>query len=190
MKAPRIAAVCSLAFLLAIPLVCLAGDDSPAPSAQPLLQVAQSTDPARSSEQGLGPAPGKGPFGRRGALREFISKELGLSDDQKERMQKLRKDSREKTRETRQAMRKIGDEKLKMLLTGKVNLPTLERLDQELANLHTTLYMERLRARRELLAQLTGDQLKRLGQFLSKKKEQRRSALEKTLSQRRPLSPE
>ena len=117
-----------------------------------------------AADRGQGP----GRFQRRGRLRHFFMNELGLSDEQKQQLRELRSASRARTREARNAIKNIREQKLSMLKSGKVSQQELLRLDEEYMQRHTPLDLERLRMQRERAALLTPEQAKRLGEFLSK----------------------
>lgn len=121
--------------------------------------------------------PGRGGFRRE--LKRFFRHELGLTDEQRAKMRQMRKESRERVRADRDAVRKIREEKLNILLSGNVDTGKLAKLDEQYMKHHTQLDLERLKMKRERAALLTPDQARRLGEFLKNKMDEikaRRSA--------------
>ncbi len=121
---------------------------------------------------------GKGHHGFRGELGRFFYKELNLTSEQKTKLRELRKESREAKQDTRSAVREIRDQKLQMLLSGKLDKTKLAELDKNLLKFHSQLEEEHLKMQRERLAILTPDQLKRLGEFLKQKRDEFRARRE------------
>lgn len=115
---------------------------------------------------------GFGRFQHRSRLRNFFMNELGLSEEQKQRLRELRSASRERTKEARSAIRNIREQKLSMLKSGKINPQELLRLDKEFIKHHTQLDLERLKMQRDRAALLTPEQAKRLGEFLSQMRDE------------------
>ena len=74
--------------------------------------------------------------------------------------------------DARTAITKIREEKLNMLLSGKVNNDRLAELDKQYMKYHVRIDEERLRMQRERAAVLTPDQAKRLGEFMKSKRDE------------------
>jgi Spy/CpxP family protein refolding chaperone len=134
----------------------------PAGSATPELQKTNTSDRGQ----------GIGRFQHRGRLRHFFMNQLGLSPEQKQRLRELRFASRERTMQARGTIKNIREQKLTMLKSGAVNQQELLRLDKEYMKYHTQLDLERLRMQRERAALLTSEQAKRLGEFLSRMRDE------------------
>jgi Spy/CpxP family protein refolding chaperone len=111
----------------------------------------------------------KGPrHGRRGAWRDLI-KRLKLTDEQREQMRNLYVQFREKTREARMSTKALFDEKMTMLISGKIDQKRLAQLDEAMLKSRNDVRKEWLKMRRERLALLTEEQLKRLADFTARK---------------------
>ncbi len=122
---------------------------------------------------GQGPPPGDpgGDFGRRfkghgpKERGQAFVKELGLTEEQQDKMRQLRVSFRDRTRKTRMSLMSLKDEKSTMLESGAVNMEKLAKLDDEIVKTKTELMRERLKMQRDRLSLLTPEQIKKLGQF-------------------------
>jgi Spy/CpxP family protein refolding chaperone len=145
----------------------------------------ESTVVMKTSDENLGPnrqayGPGADDEGERGGgrgrfraqLKRFFLHDLGLTQEQRAKLRELRTESRQRMQEARTAVRKIREEKLNMLLSGKVDKDRLAKLDKQFMKYHVRIDEERLRLQRERAAILTPDQAKRLGEFMKSKRDE------------------
>ncbi|MBM4326010.1 MAG: periplasmic heavy metal sensor [Deltaproteobacteria bacterium] len=109
------------------------------------------------------------PFGERGAMREALGKDLGLTQEQQDKLRALRVDFRERTRKTRMALASLSDEKQTMLMSGKVDPDKLTRIDEELVKANSDLMRDRLKTNRERLKVLTPEQIQKLAELKGKR---------------------
>lgn len=100
-------------------------------------------------------------------LRQFLLKEIGLSQEQAIKMKSLTTRSMQRIKRCRIATKKINEEKINMFLCGRVDKERLEMLDEEYLRYHSQLVAERLKLQRKRVRLLTEDQVKRLGNFLA-----------------------
>lgn len=131
----------------------------------------QISNEESSSKSFTKPQDSKGPFMRGKRFRQFMIKELQLSEDQQSKMKDIGKSFRDRIREDRKAVRKIREEKLQMLLAGKVNMDRFKELDDQFMKHHSKIDQERLNMKRERLSVLNTDQIKKLGELLEKRKQ-------------------
>ncbi len=131
-------------------------------------QIANDESNAKSYTK---PQDNKGPFHRGKRFRQFMIRELGLSENQQSKMKDMGKSFRDKIREDRKAVRKIREEKLQMLQSGKVDMNRFKELDGQFMKHHTRIDQERLKMKRERLTVLNSDQIKKLGELLEKRKQ-------------------
>ncbi len=157
----------SVAFLIgATALVASALEGSPAPPGDVEFHPAAAEGPPPGGPGGPG-----GDFGRRfrgpgprERAQAFV-RELGLTDDQQDKMRQLRVSFRDRTRKSRMSLMSLKDEKSTMLESGAVNMEKLAKLDDEIVKTKTELMRERLKMQRDRLSVLTPEQIKKLGQF-------------------------
>jgi len=100
---------------------------------------------------------------------EAIQKKLGITDSQKTKIRALYVGFRDRTRETRMALRSLKDEKKTMLLSGKVDQQKLAQIDDQVVKLVSGLLPERLKLRRDRLALLTPEQIGRIADWQAEK---------------------
>lgn len=102
-----------------------------------------------------------------GKFKAELVEKLGLSDEQKTKMREIKVNFREKTRKARLKLRELMDEKLTMLMSGKVDQGKLAQIDEELVKSRTEVMTARLKMKRDRLAVLTPDQVSKLADALS-----------------------
>jgi Spy/CpxP family protein refolding chaperone len=107
-------------------------------------------------------------FGR-GKGRPGLMKRLNLTDEQREQMRNLYVQFREKTREARMNTKSLMDEKKTMLMSGKIDQKKLAQLDEAILKSRNDVHKESLKMKRERLALLTDEQVKRLADFMARK---------------------
>lgn len=113
---------------------------------------------------------GRGRFRRQ--LKQFFLHDLGLTQEQRAKLRELRTESRQRMQDARTGVKKIREEKLNMLLSGKVDKDRLAKLDKQYMKYHIRIDEERLKMQRERAAVLTPDQAKRLGEFMKSKRDE------------------
>lgn len=158
--------------LLVLPVVAFAtmatlataSSAAQAPAAPSTPAVVQSTTPPPSN-----PA---GEFaGKRchGPSLKAIMEKLGITDEQKIKIRALYVDFRDRTRKTRMELRSLKDEKKTMLLSGKIDQQKLAQIDDQVVKLVSDLLKEKLKLRRDRLAQLTPEQIGRIADWQAEK---------------------
>jgi protein CpxP len=98
---------------------------------------------------------------------EGLMKKLGITDEQKTKFRALYTSFRDTTRKNRMELRSLKDEKLTMLLSGKVDQQKLAQLDDQLVKVKTDLMKERLKFRRDRLALLTPEQVSKVADLVA-----------------------
>jgi protein CpxP len=113
--------------------------------------------------------PQEGPQTR--ALRSMggLIRRLKLTDEQREKMRNLYVQFRENTHDARMSAKSLRDEKMTMLISGKIDQKKLAQLDEAMLKSRNEVSKERLKMRRDRLALLTDDQVKRLADFMARK---------------------
>jgi Spy/CpxP family protein refolding chaperone len=127
-----------------------------------------------------GPPAMKGAMGRHaGPPEEFMGKEhsrhsleglmkkLGITDEQKIQIRALYTGFRDRTRKTRMELMSLKDEKLTMLMSGKVDQQKLAQMDDQLVKLKSDLMKERLKLRRDRLGLLTPEQISKVADSMA-----------------------
>jgi Spy/CpxP family protein refolding chaperone len=102
-------------------------------------------------------------------MREALVKDLGLTQEQQDKLRALRVDFRDRTRKTRMAIASLADEKQTMLMSGKVDVDKLTRIDEELVKSKTDLMRDRLKTNRERLKVLTPEQVQKIADLKGKR---------------------
>lgn len=121
-----------------------------------------------------GPAPGPPPhgpghFGLLSAPPDLLE-ELKLTDDQIKQMRLTYVDYKDRTRKARNALMGLRDEAETMMVSGKIDLAKLAKLDEDTAKLASEVMGEELKMKREQLSKLTPEQMDRLADSLTRKK--------------------
>jgi Spy/CpxP family protein refolding chaperone len=106
---------------------------------------------------------------RRAGGRAGLFKRLNLTDEQREQMRNLYVQFRENTREARMAAKSLADEKKTMLISGKIDQKKLAELDEAILKSRNEVRKARLKMKRDRLALLTDEQVKRLADFMARK---------------------
>jgi len=83
-------------------------------------------------------------------------------------MRKLYADYSNKTRNARTTIWSLNDEKRTMLTSARIDLAKLAKMDEGILKARTDVLREQLKMKRERLALLTEDQIRRLGDFFSR----------------------
>jgi Spy/CpxP family protein refolding chaperone len=95
---------------------------------------------------------------------------LKLTDDQQKQMRLTYVGFLDSTRKARKGLMGLDDEKAAMLISGKIDLAKLAKLDEETAKLASEVMGEDLKMKREQLALLTPEQIDHLADFSSKRR--------------------
>jgi Spy/CpxP family protein refolding chaperone len=98
---------------------------------------------------------------------EGLMKKLGITDEQKTKFRALYAGFRDRTRKNRMELRSLKDEKLTMILSGKVDQQKLAQIDDQLVKVKTDLMKERLKFRRDRLALLTPEQVSKVADLVA-----------------------
>ncbi len=88
---------------------------------------------------------------------------LGLTEEQRQKLRDLRTSVKNTTRQKRMQLVSLEDEKKTMLSSGKIDMAKMEKIDEEMVKVTGDLLRARHKAKRDGLAILTPDQLKRFG---------------------------
>jgi hypothetical protein len=119
----------------------------------------------------LGPPPGPPPGmiipDLASAPPDLIEK-LKLTDDQLKQLRLAYVEFKDKTRKARNALMGLRDEKETMLISGKIDVAKLAKLDEETVKLASEVMAEHLKMKREQLSKLTPEQVERLPVCLGK----------------------
>ncbi len=136
--------------------------------------------PASSAMRGAGPDsfhPGMGcmmaKWHHKFSLKAILKK-LGITDEQKSKIRALYVGFRDQTRKTRMGLLSLRDEKKTMMLSGKVDQTKLAQMDDQIVKLVSDVLKEKLKLRRDILAQLTPEQLGRIADWKAGKMFHRR----------------
>jgi periplasmic protein CpxP/Spy len=104
--------------------------------------------------------------GRHGENGGAMLERLGLSDEQRQKMRDLRTNMKNTSREQRMRLVGLEDEKQTMLSSGKLDIARMEKIDEEILKISTEILKAKLKSRRDGLAVLTSEQMKKLGDGL------------------------
>jgi periplasmic protein CpxP/Spy len=96
-----------------------------------------------------------------------LMKKLGITDEQKAKFRALYTSFLDRTRKSRMEVRSLKDEKLTMLLSGKVDQQKLAQIDDQLVKVKTDLMKERMKFRRDRLALLTPEQVSKVADLVA-----------------------
>ncbi len=105
--------------------------------------------------------------GHSGHSLEGLMRKLGITDEQKTQIRGLYTSFRDRTRKTRMELMSLKDEKLTMLLSGKVDQQKLAQMDDQIVKLKTDLMKERLKLRRDRLGLLTPEQISKVADLMA-----------------------
>jgi Spy/CpxP family protein refolding chaperone len=105
--------------------------------------------------------PGGQGHGMKGEARMF--EQLGLTDEQRQKLRDLRTAMKNTTRAKRMQLISLEDEKKTVLSSGNLDMAKMEKIDEEIVKVTADILRARHKARRDGLAILTPDQLKRFG---------------------------
>jgi inactivated superfamily I helicase len=94
---------------------------------------------------------------------------LGLTTEQKDKMRGLFVDYSNATRKARMTLMALNDEKVTMVAGGKIDLKKLAEIDDRIVTARSEVLRERLKMKRERMALLTDDQIRRVGAFLARR---------------------
>ncbi len=98
---------------------------------------------------------------------EGLMKKLGITDEQKTKFRALYASFRDSSRKNRMDLKSLKDEKLTMLLSGKVDQQKLAQIDDQLVKTKTELMKQRLKFRRDRLALLTPEQVTKVADLVA-----------------------
>ncbi|MEW6532280.1 MAG: Spy/CpxP family protein refolding chaperone [Thermodesulfobacteriota bacterium] len=158
-----------LVLLLAAPSITRAVIEEDPGTPLEMIASAGPMPPDQGGPMGPGGPHMRRPFGERGAMREALAKDLGLTQEQQDKLRSLRVDFKDRTRKTRMAVASLADEKQTMLMSGKVDLDKLTRIDEELVKAKTDLMRDRLKSNRERLKVLTPEQVQKIADLKGKR---------------------
>ncbi len=183
MKNGMIALVCVSVFAASLFAAAQGSGERPGPPQPPGIDRPGAA-PYGPPGMGQGPPPGmsEGPpgFGR-GHLRRFgrrwgrgmgparLERVLKLTAEQKDKMRELFVDFSNTTRKARMTLRALKDEKMTMVAAGKIDPKKLAEIDDRIIKAQTELLRERLKMKRERMAVLTDDQIRRIGALLAQR---------------------
>ncbi len=119
--------------------------------------------PGPGNSQGRGRRFFQSPGGPQGRPAGSLFQRLGLTDEQQQKLRDLRTNMKNTSREQRMKLVSLEDEKQTMLSSGKLDVDRMEKIDEELVKISADLLKARLKVRRDGLAILTPEQIKRLG---------------------------
>jgi len=108
--------------------------------------------------------PGPPPHGGLGLLGgpPHVIEKLKLTEGQLKQMRQLSVDFQSRTRKARTALMGLHDEKRTMVISGKIDLAKLAKLDEEIVKLTSEVMSEDFKMEREQLSTLTPEQADRL----------------------------
>jgi Spy/CpxP family protein refolding chaperone len=129
------------------------------------------TPPASSAMRGAGPDsfhPGMGcmmaKWHHKFSLKAMLKK-LGITDEQKLKIRGLYVGFRDRTRKARTDLWSLRDAKKTMVLSGKIDEAKLAQMDDQIVKNVSEVLKEKLKLRRDILAQLTPEQLGRIADW-------------------------
>ncbi len=96
-----------------------------------------------------------------------IGRALGLNEEQIQKMQALNVEFSNKTRNARMTLMSLEDERATLLAAGKIDQPKLAEIDEKIIKARADIMREQYRIRRDRLAILNEEQLKRVSKFLA-----------------------
>jgi Spy/CpxP family protein refolding chaperone len=91
-----------------------------------------------------------------------VIEKLKLTEGQLKQMRQLSVDFQSRTRKARTALMGLHDEKRTMVISGKIDLAKLAKLDEEIVKLTSEVMSEDFKMEREQLSTLTPEQADRL----------------------------
>ena len=184
MKNGMIALVCVSVLAVGLFAAAQGFGERPGPPPQPQGFERPESGPYGPPGMGQGPPPGmkdgppgfgKGHFGRfghrwgRGMGAGRLGKMLKLTSEQKDKMRELFVDFSNATRKARMILNALKDEKMTMVAAGKIDPKKLAAIDERIVKAQTELLRERLKMKRERMALLTEDQIRRIGALLARR---------------------